>query len=107
MEVEPSFVVNGAIRLAASAVWLFAFLIFLRSYQRERIHAFRSLRIYAAIICFSWFVLLLYTGVHLMNGWEIIPAVNQGLISAALMFPTAGYLAASAWVTHKVISSWE
>jgi hypothetical protein len=65
------------------------------------------MRMYAAIICFAWFVLLLYTGVHLMYGWEIIPWVNQGLVSAALMFPTAAYLAASAWVTHKVIRSWE
>ena len=98
---------NEIVRGFVAFVWLVAAFSFVYAYRNETITVFRPMRIYAATVCFVWAAFMFYTaiglaGVVVMPGW-----VTSGLISGTLMVPTAGYLAASAWVTHKVVKSWE
>lgn len=97
---------GAIIRLIVAVVFLTAAFAYLSAYRNEMFSMFRSMRVSAVVICFSWTIWLTYTGWGVGHGWEFPFFVRDGSFEVALLFPTAAYLLASAWVTRKVVRSW-
>lgn len=98
---------NITIRVLVGITWTVSMLAYLWAARNEKIDSFRPMRIYAAILSGIWASFMFYTAAGLAGLVSLPGFINSGLFSATLMIPTAGYLIASAWVTHKVVRSWE
>ena len=107
MELPTGAEVSLSVHLAVGIIWAVSMVAYIYAARNETIVSFRPMRIYAAILSGMWAAYGFYVAAAFMEWVPAYEFIVNGLLSGTLLIPSAGFLIAQAWVTHKVVRSWE